>query len=154
MKRLFCLLIALIVACSATVFASAAFAPSVFAGKDGFSYDESTGSWMYFKGIVFPEVDGTGVQLSVQADGAGDGSVPALRLFVNVTESGQNSVSSFGTPEKLRLFVNEDSQANIQLTDRYRNPACASVALGDEGEKLCRLLADTRSLSLEIAFEK
>ena len=153
MKRLLCLLIALMVAFSAAAFASAAFAPSVFEGKDGFSYDESTGSWMYFRGIVFPGIDGAGVQLSVQADGAGDSTAPALRLFVNVTESGQNTVSSFGTPEKLRFIVNENSQVDIQLTDRYRNPACASVTLGEKGEKLCRLLADTRSLSLEIAFE-
>ena len=153
MKRLLCLLIAWIVACSAAALASAAFAPSVFEGKDGFSCDESNGSWMYFRGIVFPGVDGAGVQLSVQAAGAGDGSAPAVHFFVNVTQSGQSSVSSFGTPEKLRLFVNKESWADLRLTDRYRNPACASAALGNEGEKLCRLLADTQSLSLEIAFE-
>ena len=153
MKRVLCLMIALMVACSAAAFASAAFAPSVFEGNDGFIYDESNGSWMYFRGIIFPGIDGAGVQLSIQADGAGDGSVPALRLFVNVTESGQTSVSSFGTPKRLRLLINEDTQADIQLTDRYNNPACASVDLGDEGEKLCRLLSDIRSLSLEIAFD-
>ena len=98
MKRLLCLLIVWMVACSAAAFASAAFVPSVFEGNDGFSYDESRDSWMYFRGIVFPEVGGAGIQLSLQAGGSGDGS-PAVHFFVNVTESGQNSVSSFGTPE-------------------------------------------------------
>ena len=153
LKRLLCLLIVLMVACPAASFASVAFSPSVFEGNDGFTFNESDSSWMYFRGIVFPGIDGAGAQLSVQADGAGDSSVPALRLFVNVTESGQNSVSSFGTPKRLRLFINENTQADIQLTDRYNNPACASVALGDEGEKLCRLLADIHSLSFEITFD-
>ena len=155
MKKLVCLLIALIlmVACSASAFASVAFVPSAFEGKDGFSYNEANGSWMYFRGIVFPEVDGAGVQLSVQADGAGGGSAPSLHFYVIVTNSGEQSVSPFGTPKKIRFFINEETQADVQLTDRYSNPACASIVLGDEGEKLCRLLADTRSLSFEITFD-
>lgn len=42
MKRLLCLLIALIVTCSVSAFASAAFVPSVFEGNDGFSYKKGS----------------------------------------------------------------------------------------------------------------
>ena len=129
-----------------------AFDASVFQEDQGFTL-RADGSWIYFRGIVFSDVGGKGIQLSVQADGADPGSVSAVRLFVVVTEAGKNDVSAFGTPRRIILSLNGDTTADCHLPDRYPNPACASVSLGEEGEKLCRILTDTRSLSLEIAFE-
>ena len=154
MKKLFCLMIAVLIACSAAAFASAAFDPSAFAGNEGYSADEADGSWMYFRGIVFNETGDAGVQLSLQADGAGKDADASLRLFVIVTEPGTNKVSVYGTPRALRLLLNGEIQADLRLDGKYGNPACASVSLEDEGEAICRILTDVRALSFEIAFEE
>ena len=153
MKKLLCTVITLIFICSVVTFAFAAFDSSVFEGKDGYSVQEADGSWIYFRGVVFNDIGDKGVQLSLQADSSGKDHAPVLRLFALVTNSREKSVSDFGTPEGLRLYINGNRQADIRLTDRYGNPACASVTLAGEGESLCRLLADLNSLSFDVSFE-
>ena len=153
MKKLLCTVITLIFICSVVTFAFAAFDSSVFEGKDGYSVQEADGSWIYFRGVVFNDIGDKGVQLSLQADSSGKDHAPVLRLFALVTNSREKSVSDFGTPEGLRLYINGNRQADIRLTDRYGNPACASVTLADKGEELCRLLSDPNSLSFDVSFE-
>ena len=156
MKRLLCWILAIVSFLSLTVSASgevSSFDLSVFENDEGFVRQEDSDTWMYFKGIVFNDVDGKTIQLSIQADGSDSGAAPQVRLFVLVTESGKNSVSSLGTPEAIHLFLNEDTIADIRLPDRYNNPACVSVTLGEADEDLFDLLADVQNLSLEISFE-
>ncbi len=153
MKKTFCAMLALVLICFAVTFACAGFDSSVFEGNDGYSVQEDDGSWICFRGVVFNDIGDKSVQFSLQADGAGEDQAPVLRLFVLVTNSRENSVSDFGTPEALRLNINGDQQADIRLNDRYGNPACASVTLADEGKSLCSLLSDLRSLAFDVSFD-
>jgi hypothetical protein len=153
MKKLLCMMLALIFICSAVTFACAGFDSSVFEGNEGYSVQEEDGSWICFRGVVFNDIGDKGVQLSLQADSSGKNHAPVLRLFALVTNSRENSVSDYGTPTGLRLYINGEKQADIRLNDKYGNPACASVTLTDKGEELCRLLADISSLSLDVSFE-
>ena len=156
LKKKLCWIISLVLLLSLGVLASgenSSFDPSLFENDDGFIRQDGSNEWMFFKGIVFNDVDGKSVQLSVQADGSDSGAAPQVRLFVLVTEPEDNRVTEFGTPKQIQLTLNGSTVVDLSLPDRYNNPACASLILDDSGETLCGYLTDVQNLSLDISFE-
>ena len=148
-----CLLLALALLCPAAHAADApsSFDPSVFEGRDGFTRSDD-GSWMIFKGIIFNEIEDKCIQLFLQADGDTN-RPPLVRFLVQVTGTDKSSVTDFGTPAGIVLTLDHTTRAEIRLDDRYGNPACASVRLGETGVVLCAALADVNALSMDIGFD-